>query len=302
VAEATGAPLTECLRSTADIDWDETTPRRLVRPSARLFRQPTLHAALRRARETGSDTIIDGGGGDDIFCALTSVVPLLDRLAIEGPGRGSWRTARDIALRANVDILTVVAKAARRRLSGRVAFRWPTVADFLSQDTRTLAHDAAAHPWLDPPPGALPGQAAHAALVLDSLGLSEDDSIDPAIRTISPLVAQPVVEAALRVRSWLWFKDGRNRVVIRHALAQRLPAAIVERSGKGTPGGFMGELVEDHRGRLRDSLLGGMLAAHGLVDPVAIEAALAERASIREQRYGQLLILADAERWARLWS
>jgi asparagine synthase (glutamine-hydrolysing) len=302
VAEATGAHLTECFRATEEIDWDDRTPRRLSRPSARIFRQPSLRLAQRLADECGADTILDGAGGDDVFCSLSSVVPLLDRMAVEGLGRGSWRTARDIALRADVDILTVLGKAFRRSLNGRVAYRWLVVTDFLTPDTLALADEAVRHPWLDPPPGTLPGQAAHVALVLDALGLSEDDSLGPDMRTLSPLVAQPVVEAALRVRSWLWFENGRNRAVIRHGLTGRLPQAVIERTGKGTPGGFVSQLVEDHRTRLREMLLGGKLVAHGVADPIAIEAALTDGATIRGDRYGHLLVLADAERWAQLWS
>jgi asparagine synthase (glutamine-hydrolysing) len=302
VAEATGARLTECFRSTAEIDWQDRTPLRLSRPSARIFRQPSLRLAQRLAAETGSDTILDGAGGDDVFCSLSSVVPLLDRVAIEGLGRGGWRTARDIALRADVAILTVIRKAAQRSRSRRVAYRWPAVTAFLEPGTFALAGEAVQHPWLDPPPGTLPGQAAHVALILDALGLSEDDSLDPAMRTLSPLVAQPVIEAALRIRSWLWFQNGRNRAVVRHGLAGRLPRAVIERTGKGTPGGFVSELVENHRTRLREMLLDSALVAHGIADPTAIEAALADGSTIRGDRFGHLLVLADAERWAQLWS
>jgi asparagine synthase (glutamine-hydrolysing) len=302
VAARTGSPLTECLRTLADIDWDDATPRRLVRPSARVFRQPTLRAARRVAHAVGTDTIINGGGGDDLFCSLQSVVPLLDRHAVEGLAPGTWRTARDIALRAEVDLLTVVGKAARRLASRRVAFHWPTICDFLTADARALAGEAVVHPWLDPPSGTLPGQAAHVALVLDSLSLSEDDSLDPGLQSLAPLVAQPVVEAVLRVRSWLWFAGGRNRAVIRRAFANRLPPAVIERSGKGSPVGFIAEVVEAHRLRLREMLLGGCLVAQGIVDPVEIKAVLTDTAIARDHRLGHLLVVADAERWARLWT
>lgn len=301
VAAATGSPLTEMTRSTADLDWDDPGPRRLARPSARIFRQPTLGAACRLASDVGADTIVDGGGGDNVFCSLQSVTPLLDRLAVEGPGRGAWETAREIALRVNVGVGTVLVGAARRRLSGRIAFRWPTDTGFLGDGARALEGEATRHEWLKPPAGALPGQAAHVALVLGAIGLAEDNSTDAAVRTISPLVAQPVVEAALRVRSWLWFENGRDRAVIRRALPDRLPWAVVNRTGKGTPAGFMGDLVEDHRARLRELLLDGLLVAHGVADRAEIEAELASTALTPGNRFSRLLVIADAERWARLW-
>jgi len=302
VAAAMGVRVIECLRSVSDIDWEDATPARLARPSARIFRQPTLAAAQRLAAETGTDTILDGGGGDGLFCSLQSVAPLLDRLAAEGLGSGAWATARETALRTEVSVLAVLLKAIRRKASGRVAYRWPIQSAFLTNDTRSLAPCAARHPWLDPPPGALPGQAAHVALVLDAVGLAEDDSTDPAVRTGSPLVAQPIVEAALRVPSWLWFEAGRNRAVIRRAFADMLPTCVGERSGKGTTTGFMGEIAEQHCERLRALLLDGLLVERGIADPLAVEAALHAPRLAREQNYGELLVLADAERWARLWS
>lgn len=302
VAAATGTPLTEVMRSTADLDWDDAGPRRSARPSARIFRQPTLAAASRLASELGADTIVDGGGGDNVFCSLQSVVPLLDRLAIEGPGAGAWATAREIALRVGVGMGAVIARAARRRLSGRIAFRWPTDTGFLSEAARAVESEATRHEWLAPPPGALPGQAAHVALVWGAIGLAEDDSTDASVRTISPLVAQPVIEAALRVRSWLWFANGRDRAVIRRALAGRLPAAVVNRTGKGTPAGFMGDVVEDYRGRLRELLLDGLLVRHGIADRAEIEAELASTALTPGNRFSRLLVVADAERWTRVWN
>lgn len=300
VARVTGSVLTVCLRETGTIDWNDATPRRQVRPSIRVFRQPTFNAARGLAQAAGADTIINGGGGDDLFCALQSVAPLLDRYATEGISAGTWRTARDLALRTDVDLVTVLGKAARRRASGRVAFQWPTIPHFLTPDARALAGEAATHPWLDPPPGTLPGQAAHVALVLDTLALSEDDSLDPVMRTVSPLVAQPVVEAVLRVRSWLWFEGGRNRAVVRRAFSGRLPAAVLERTGKGSPVGFIGEIVEAHRAQLRTLLLDGLLVAQNIVDPVAVEASLSGTAIARDEKLGHLLILSDTERWARL--
>lgn len=301
VAERTGSPLTECTRELAAIDWSDRTPARHARPSSRLFRHPTLAAAQQLAAANGADTIIDGGGGDNLFCSLQSAVPVLDRYAAEGLGRGVWTTARDIALRAGVPIASVLLAAWRRRSSGRVAFRWPTDPRFLAGPHKGPMLSGELHPWLDPPSGTLPGQAAQAALALGALSLAEDDSTDPALRTISPLVAQPVVEAVLQVPSWLWFENGHNRALIRRAYAGRLPPIVLERSGKGTPAGFMFEVVEANRDRLRELLLDGALVAHGVADRAAIEAALGESALDADNRFDRLLVLADAERWARLW-
>lgn len=301
VAATTAAPLTECMRELDAIDWSDRTPHRHARPSTRLFRQATLAAAGQLARTNGADTILDGAGGDNLFCSLQSVVPLLDRYAAEGWRRGVWRTARAMALRSQVPIGTVLAAALRRRASGRIAYRWPSDPSFLGPDYDELTGEGTSHPWLDPPSGTLPGQAAHVALILGALHLAEDASTDPSLRTMSPLVARPVVEAVLQIPSWLWFEDGRNRAAVRRAYSDRLPPIVLARTGKGTPAGFMTEIVEANRDHLRALLLDGLLVAHGVADRGAIERALAASGLVPDNGFDRLLVIADAERWARLW-
>lgn len=301
VAEHTGAPLTEALRSTGAIDWADPAPSRLPRPSVRVFRQPALTAARALAKSIGADAVLDGGGGDNVFCSLQSVAPVLDRLRLEGAG-GAWSTARDIALLCDVGLPTVVKNVAIRLLSRRVRFRWLIDHSFLVPDAHGLSAQATAHPWLDPPRGALPGQTAHVALALAAASVPGSLDCDDAIPVVSPLVAQPVVETALRVRSWLWFADGWNRAVVRRGFAGRVPEAILRRQGKGTPAGFMAEIVAGERERLRELLLDGLLVRNGIADRVALEAYLDRSGPPLDYGFARVLQLADAELWARSWS
>lgn len=301
VAEVTGSKLTERFRSPAALDFHDPTLCELARPSARLFRQPTLAAARELANAFGASVVFDGGGGDNLFCSLQSVAPLLDRLAVEGIGKGLWETAREIALFDDVAVCAVLRKAALRRLRGRVRYRWPIETGLLGPVAEGLAARAGTHPWLEPPVGALPGEAAHVALVLGSLALSEDDSTHDSIRTISPLVAQPVVEAVLRVPSWFWLENGRNRAITRRAFAGRLPAAVLDRHGKGTPTGFVAELIATHRRQIRELLHEGLLASHDIIDGPTVDAYLLSTEPPRDFRFARIMQFIDAERWARSW-
>ena len=301
MAQRAGAPLTETLRSSAAIDWADRTPSRLPRPSARVFRQPALNAARALARSTGADTVLDGGGGDNVFCSLQSVAPVLDRLHCEGL-RAAWSTARDIALLCDVGRPTVAKRAVLRLLSRRVRFRWLLDHTFLVADAQSFSAHAATHPWLAPPRGALPGQAAHVALALAAASVAESLDGEDAVPIVSPLVAQPVVEAALRVRSWLWFADGHNRMVVRRGFGGRVPETILLRQGKGTPAGFMAEIVERERPRLRELLLDGLIVRNDIADRRALEAYLGRSAPPHDYGFARVLQLADAELWARSWN
>lgn len=300
VAEHLHVPLTEVSRSTRGIDWADDTPSRLPRPAARVFRQPALAAARELAARTGARLTLDGGGGDNLFCSLQSVAPVLDRIRLEGL-RGGWSTAREIAMLCDVDLMTVARRAATRFLSGRVRFRWLLDHSFLAPDAGDLSLQATEHPWLDPPKGALPGQAAHVALVLAAASVSESLDGEAEVPVLSPLVAQPVAETALRVRSWLWFDRGRNRAIVRRAFAGRLPETVLRRQGKGTPAGFMAEIVAQERQRLRELLLDGLLVRNGIADRTALEAYLAYDGPPLDFGFARVLQLADAELWARSW-
>src|SRR3546814_8247035 len=91
-----------------------------------------------------------------------------------------------------------------------------------------MALGAADHPWLVPPKGALAGSAAHIALLAAAESVTRSRDARVARADISPLIAQPVAEACLRVPSWLWTRDGHNRAIARDAFRAALPPASSE--------------------------------------------------------------------------
>src|SRR3546814_14803902 len=114
-----------------------------------------------------------------------------------------------------------------------------------------MALGAADHPWLVPPKGALAGSAAHIALLAAAESVTRSRDARVARADISPLIAQPVAEACLRVPSWLWTRDGHNRAIARDAFRAALPPAIVDRRDKGTPDSFVVDPIEANRDLIR---------------------------------------------------
>jgi asparagine synthase (glutamine-hydrolysing) len=136
-------------------------------------------------------------------------------------------------------------------------------------------------------------------LLVPAQNLVEAINAGAAFPALSPLASQPVAEACLRVPSWHWIAPGRNRAVARRAFADRLPREIVARRSKGEPTGFVARLFEDRRAQIRELLLGGWLAEHGLLDRTAIARALAPEGPVRDRAFLRLMELVDAESWAR---
>jgi asparagine synthase (glutamine-hydrolysing) len=248
------------------------------------------------ASEMGAHIIIDGGGGDNLFCYLQSAAPVADRLLSEGLGRGIWRSASDVAKLTESSMLAVLAKAVQRTWLRPPAYRWSCDERFLT----AFALERAGPPrnrWLETPRGALPGSAAHIAIMAVVENLLETS--DAQIPERSPLMAQPLVELCLSVPTWLWFDRGHNRALARQAFADRLPAEIVWRRSKGTPDGFVARLYETRRAELRALLCDGRLAGEGLLDTASIDRTLRRPGPVKGHDHIRLLRIADVEAWVR---
>lgn len=244
--------------------------------------------------------MLSGGGGDNIFCSLQSVLPLLDCRAGLADGPMYRRLAREIAALCDTSVWTVRRKAWLRSWQHRPP---PLDIDtgFLSAGTAARARAASRHPWLEPPATVLPGKAAHVALLLGPQYLTEDSDPCAARRFLYPLLAQPVVELCLRIPTWLWFERGCNRAVARRAFEATLPEQVAWRRSKGSPDAFLVALFESRRQQIRRLLLDGNLAGHGLLDCDALAAYLDDPRPVRGSGHVRILRLVDAEAWSRCW-
>jgi len=117
----------------------------------------------------------------------------------------------------------------------------------------------------------------------------------------SPLTGQPVVECALRIASELHVKDGRNRSIARHAFRHSLPELILKRGGKGGPGMWVRDVIEQNRGFLREALLGGVLVRERILDRAKVETALSGEVGSSGVVLSEIFTQLYIEAWVRNW-
>ncbi|PZR80881.1 MAG: asparagine synthase, partial [Stutzerimonas stutzeri] len=86
------------------------------------------------------------------------------------------------------------------------------------------------------------------------------------------------------------------------AFRDDLPAAIIERRGKGGPDSFAIAILRTRLREIRQILLDGLLVRQGILCRSALEAGLTERAIMVGDDYVRLLLLLDTEAWARHWA
>src|SRR5258705_8389144 len=154
VARAFNLPLTELIEAEpAAIGSD---PRPSFRPLTNPLLAPFERAVASAAELMDGTLIVDGAGGDNLFCSIPSASPVLD--ALRWGGSVAARTAAsNIALRAGCTVWEVVAAAARRLVARRPM--WKEDRTFL--DPAALLRGPEVHPWLEGLEAILPAKREH---------------------------------------------------------------------------------------------------------------------------------------------
>nr|WP_294817259.1 asparagine synthetase B family protein [uncultured Sphingomonas sp.] len=284
---------------TGDVDLRRCDGADTPRPTARTFFQAVDRCSMAAAAEVGCDAFFSGGGGDNVFWYFPTVAPALDRLRCEGLA-GFATTIDDLCAMTGAtrtDAMRLVA----RRMFRRKPLPWPNDVSLLVPAAQQLSA-AAPHPWLPAPAGILPGVRAYARVLVRMQGHYEWIRRAEQAPVLAPLLSQPVVEACLRLPSWLWCAGGRNRAVARAAFAPEFPESVRARSAKGGFDGFTHDVLVAQRAAARDLLLGGVLAREGLIDVHAIAAMLDDPSRIPHRCSKRLLWLAGVEAWLRVWA
>jgi asparagine synthase (glutamine-hydrolysing) len=284
----------------ADIDLTRSHARDLPRPCARGFAQAMDKRLHELAADARTDAFFSGGGGDNVFCYLQSVLPVIDAALRRGIGGEALGTMSDMALLAQVSVWEVAAKTLRG-LVRRRAHAWKRQDGLLSAEASRDLPMPFGHPWLDAPPDALPGKRAHVRALTGVQNHLEGHGRLHHSPIVSPLLSQPLVEACLSIPSWLWCTGGRNRAIARAAFRDKLPAAIIERRTKGAFDGYCAQIVAANHRLIREMLLDGALVRHRLVDAPVVEALLRSTQTSGEA-VARLLTLVDVEAWAAEWA
>ena len=235
-----------------------------------------------RATASAATALLTGQGGDAVFFQAPDpyvVVDRVDRLGLAGfsPGYVS-----DVARWTRHSAWTVADLALHRRRPRPMP-------------------SARIHPWLEGVERLPPAKAAQIRRFVNAQLFWGDCSRARAAVLLHPLLSQPVVEHCLAIPADILTQGPRDRGLARLAFADRLPSAIIDRRDKGDLSAFYGHVVRASAQTLRDLLLTGLLAEHGLLDSAQVDAELDEARLIRDPASNRFLILAVLEVWARRW-
>jgi asparagine synthase (glutamine-hydrolysing) len=296
-----GLPLIERPYRLEDIAITEPLAPHLPRPRDRTQANAYERVHLNVAAEIGADVFMTGNGGDNVLGYSQSAAPVADRYLTDGIGQEMFQSLLDVCRQTGCSFFDALGQA-WRMTRGSPAHRVKPNPLFLDPHfVGGLGPAELRHPWLDAPLGALPGKAVHISSIL-RVQPNLEASRGYHWPVLSPLMSQPVVECCLKVPSWEWRAGGRDRSLARRAFAADLPQPVLDRRVKGTPSRFAARLLDHFRGAIRERLLGGRLAAHRIIDAVAVEQVLAGERPVPDLERVRILEFVNAEAWIEHWA
>ncbi len=300
VAQHHGLRIEELDLAVTSVDVTRSDSALLPWPCARSFAQALDRALQQLAGAIGADMFFSGGGGDNVFCHLQSSLPIVDVIKRHGLGTRAARTTMDIAEIADITFWEAARSGFTRRFERVRTLPRPRTNRFLARSALADLPWPVGNPWLEADPASLPGKRRHVWALISILNHMEGFGRQAIGPICSPLLSQPVVEACLRIPTWLWFDRGKNRSIAREAFRELLPPAVVGRQSKAAFDSLGASVIRSNIGVLRGMLLDGLLVREGIADAVAIEAALTQDMPDGET-VADLLALSDVEAWANAW-
>ena len=295
IADQIGVELMQKVLDFEEADIDFPLPSHLLRPAAWMLGRAVARAMDEEASLQDVRSHFSGSGGDTIFCYLTSAAPAADAFRERGVVAGCQAIVNLSRLHG-----CTVAKASRLTL--RKLYLRPKAA--CKPDYSLLAQTDSAsplemHPWFSAPTHALPGDRER---IFDLAGnqMFADATLRAGHRRVRmPLLSQPVMEACLRVPSWMWISGGQNRAVARSAFATQLPKDVLERRSKGTFVNYTSGMYSRNKETIRRFLLDGRLQSHGLLDLHQLNAFLDRQLPARDRSFMRIFNLCMIENWIR---
>jgi asparagine synthase (glutamine-hydrolysing) len=219
-----------------------------------------------------------------------------------GARLGAGRTAFDVARLNEVGIAAALRGSFSKMMLRGLPHRWPSQTAFFSQVAQEHLKVAPSHPWLAPPLDELPGKIMHVAWIAAIQNHLEGFGREWMYPLRAPLLSQPIVEHCLTIPSWFWCSEGRDRFLAREAFVDMLPPAVLNRRSKGTPTGFVMQILDENRGPIKELLLEGQLAKESIIDTARVEAFFADPDPRDVAPYMEIMGLVDAEAWLQAWA
>jgi asparagine synthase (glutamine-hydrolysing) len=118
---------------------------------------------------------------------------------------------------------------------------------------------------------------------------------------VTPLFSQPLLEAVLRIPTWLLTLGGWDRALARRAFQHEVPRPIITRRTKGGQEEHAKSILVRNITFARELLLSGKLAGAGILDRTLLGEVLSGRPTRVPTSNVELYACLSVEAWVRKW-
>ena len=306
-AKRTGCELTEQER-TASLTVDRVLScKPTVGPIGVIMRGMEVQPLIAQFAYTQQATALSSGdGGDILFFYGWPQLAVMDYAHRMGLGPGLLRLARDCALPAQLSIWKLLYDA---MLHGVLHRKWDVRKVILGH--YRLMTDAVIdgalngldfiNPWGQNVSGMPTGKLLHAFSVTRPCLFRDPLTTQPDLDIINPLVSQPIIEACLRIPTYIHAANGRDRAVARDAFEQDLPREIIMRTWKGGAETHFQALFAHNIDFVRELLMDGTLVKQRILDRGKLEECLSGGPTRRGSHPTEVFGYVCVEAWLRHW-
>ena len=266
---------------------------------------------LNLAKERGAQALFYGVGGDNVYFQVPRNLGALDYVRSHGLfGKQVLKVAMEASRYGRKSLATTVRAMLRERFLPASCYNY--VHDSYFEGLRIpLVEPAIAdghnlkrylHPLLMPDDGALKGKYQH-ILMCALMSLEYYDHWDT--EYFAPrehiYLTQPIIEACLRIPTWVMTFGGVDRGLARRAFHNDLPRDVVGRLSKSTPAEYYRDIYAHNIDHLRDVLLDGFMTRENLLLRDKLERVLNRDSLFIHVDPGDVLGYYAAEVWLRRW-
>lgn len=295
VADGLGRPLTAVARGDLHYDLDK-----LLRCAG--GPRPPFNAQdpdydldmATRLEAVGAEAMFTGHGGDAVFYQMPDIAVAREILFGRRDPRGRRTALALLAERMRMSVWRLAARSLSREARNPSGLRGPR---FLVRP-QDLARR---HPWQRDLRGLSGAKRVQVQALTNTQALVGDSLRGAGADLVHPLLSQPVVELCLATPATLLAVGAIDRPFARDAYADRLPAQVLTRRGKGDVTAFFARSLAGSLDVLTPFLMEGRLAARGLIDTQALAPLLDAELMIWRDVIGEISRVMFVEAWVRVW-
>jgi asparagine synthase (glutamine-hydrolysing) len=289
------------------IYWDSLSTIRTNKPTGCLTVNSHLNELEAQFQKYGIIELFSGQGGDHLFISSPSAEILVDYMLEKGL-KGITKKITDLSILYRQPLIQVIKETCLNVLYyslGRVkkdlVFNYQP---WMKADTfyPKVQKEIFQVPFWENLKNVYPGKANHISAIYEATLYSDQGEIVKHLKTINPLLSQPLVEFACAISTYSFLDNGYDRIIFRKAMYDYTKNEYVWRRHKGEATGIFILNVQANFDLIGELILEGAFARENLINKDLL---YAELKSLKHGKTNDnpwpIIQLLNVEAWLRAW-